>query len=201
MLHYRSGAKWVGALKRCLSVTATRDAFPISPVLPPVGGSALVNGNHDGEGEDVGGSATSASDMSEVEMDRMDGLPPSSSSSSGRARSESVGSNASHTEPLFSPIPFIVRDENGMLTHHPNATANTGGASQGKEAGEEGGEGMVIDQIPDLELGGADRTQDMSEVCRRRWLMLLPPVPLRPWQKRRSRMRVKRNRRRKERQT
>ena len=99
-----------------------------------------VNGGA-GHGEEGSGS-----DMSELDMDRMDGLPPASM----RSRSSSVGSNA-NSEPLFSPIPFIVRDENGQLTH-PSV--------QGQ--GAEGESGVLMDQIPDLELGGADRTQSMS---------------------------------------
>ncbi len=60
--------------------------------------------------------------MDEGEMDRLDGLPPSS-----RSRSASV---ASSVEPLFSPIPFIARDE------HPLS----------------GNDGQEEDGIPDLEL-------------------------------------------------
>ena len=144
--HYNSGSKWIGALKRCLSVTATRDAFPISPVQAPVGIGG-VNGAHE-EG--------SQSDLSEVDMDRMDGLPPSASA--GRSRSSSVGSNA-NSEPLFSPIPFVVRDENGQLTH--------GGAHdvQQQQSQEAEASGMM-EPIPDLELGGADRTQSMDTLPR-----------------------------------
>lgn len=136
--HYNSGAKWVAALKRCLSVTATRDAFPISPVQAPVG-IELMNGTHGEEG--------SQTDMSEVDMDRMDGLPPSSA----RSRSSSVASNA-NSEPLFSPIPFIVRDENGQLTDQ----------QAGAESERAGVDATLMDQIPDLELGGADRTHAMG---------------------------------------
>ena len=94
--HYTTASKWINALRRCLSVTATRDAFPISPVQAPVG-VVGVNGSHA---------------VSEVDMDRMDGLPPNSA------------------EPLFSPIPFIARND-----------------------------GNDQDAVPDLELSGADRTQ------------------------------------------
>lgn len=150
--HYNSGAKWISALKRCLSVTATRDAFPISPVQAPVG-LVGVNGTHD----------EPAADLSELDMDRMDGLPPSSASVGGRSRSSSVGSNA-HSEPLFSPIPFIVRDENGQMTHPSVAgAAATGATQQGQEGADANGvEAALMDPIPDLELEGADRTQDMD---------------------------------------
>ncbi|SPO21043.1 uncharacterized protein UTRI_00520 [Ustilago trichophora] len=141
--HYNSAVKWISALKRCLSVTATRDAFPISPVQAPIGLTG-VNGSHDEE--EGGGSAT---DMSEVEMDRLDGLPPT------RSRSSSVASNT-NAEPLFSPIPFVVRDENGLLTH----SQENGDQVMG-QAGENGG---LMEQIPDLELGGADRTQNSDSV-------------------------------------
>jgi hypothetical protein len=86
--HYNSGAKWVAALKRCLAVTATRDAFPISPIQ---NATSVPNGHAD----------EAKSDVSELEMDRMDGLAPSTGT---RSRSASVASVA---DPLFSPIPFI----------------------------------------------------------------------------------------------
>ncbi|KAJ9476725.1 hypothetical protein PHBOTO_000390 [Pseudozyma hubeiensis] len=135
--HYNSAHKWIAAIKRCLSVTATRDAFPISPVQAPVG--IMTNGTHE-EG------AAGGVEVSELEMDRMDGLP------ARRERSSSVASSGV-SEPLFSPIPFIVRDENGQLT---------GGDREGGDEGinvTAGVEGGLMDQIPDLELGGADRTQ------------------------------------------
>lgn len=153
--HYRNPRKWIRAVERCLSVTATRDAFPISPVQGPIGVGA--NGIHaaegeNGEGEGIGG------EMSEIEMDRMDGLPPTSSAFSlgGRSRSSSI---ASTSEPLFSPIPFIVRDENGDLTH-PGTNAQVG-----EDGGERGGLGLT-EAIPDLELGGADRTRQVNETPR-----------------------------------
>lgn len=154
--HYNSGAKWVAALKRCLSVTATRDAFPISPVQTPIG--VVVNGTHDAEGQSERASG-GVGDMSELEMDRLDGLPPSSASPSPsvrgagatRSRSSSLSSNS---EPLFSPIPFILRDENGLLNHDNNNT-NQGGQDQVETAD---GPSAMEDHIPDLELGGADRT-------------------------------------------
>nr|CDI51374.1 conserved hypothetical protein [Melanopsichium pennsylvanicum 4] len=140
--HYNSALKWINAVKRCLSVTATRDAFPISPVQAPIGVMG-VNGAHDSEDRASG-------EMSESEMDRMDGLPPSATSAggAGRSRSSSVASNNS-VEPLFSPIPFIVRDENGALTH-------AGIGDDGQQDGAE--QAGIMEPIPDLELGGADRT-------------------------------------------
>lgn len=135
--HYNSAHKWIAAIKRCLSVTATRDAFPISPVQAPVG--IMTNGTHE-EG------AAGGVEVSELEMDRMDGLP------ARRERSSSVASSGV-SEPLFSPIPFIVRDENGQLT---GADREGGDEGINATAGVEGG---LMDQIPDLELGGADRTQ------------------------------------------
>ncbi|TKY90678.1 hypothetical protein EX895_000676 [Sporisorium graminicola] len=145
-VHYNSARKWIAALKRCLSVTATRDAFPISPVQAPVGVVVGVNG-HGGDDDGV-----AASDVSDIEMDRMDGLPPSTT----RSRSSSVGSNASvSAEPLFSPIPFIVRDENGLLT-------GTGQQQPQQRGEEEGEQTAAMDPIPDLELGGADRTHSMN---------------------------------------
>ncbi|GAC95427.1 hypothetical protein PHSY_003003 [Pseudozyma hubeiensis SY62] len=135
--HYSSAHKWIAAIKRCLSVTATRDAFPISPVQAPVG--IMTNGTHQ-EG------AAGGVEVSELEMDRMDGLP------ARRERSSSVASSGV-SEPLFSPIPFIVRDENGQLTGE-----DRGGGDEGMNV-TAGVEGALMEQIPDLELGGADRTQ------------------------------------------
>ncbi|SJX60495.1 uncharacterized protein SRS1_10118 [Sporisorium reilianum f. sp. reilianum] len=136
--HYSTAHKWVAALKRCLSVTATRDAFPISPVQAPVG-VVGVNGHSEDEVA-----------VSEVDMDRMDGLPPAT-----RSRSASVGSNAS-AEPLFSPIPFILRDENG------------------RQSGE-GDHVVVTDQIPDLEPGSADRTH-AAEALPKEVVDVAPPA-------------------------
>ncbi|KAJ1031611.1 hypothetical protein NDA13_002002 [Ustilago tritici] len=146
--HYNSAKKWIGAVKRCLSVTATRDAFPIIPVQGPVGMNGVDTAQQAGVEE-----------MSDIEMDRMDGLPPSSSAGSvgGRSRSSSI---ASTTEPLFSPIPFIVRDENRNLTH-PNTAAR--------------GDGEEAQQIPNLELGGADRTHATNETPKK--VIDVAPIP------------------------
>lgn len=154
--HYNSALKWIGAVKRCLSVTATRDAFPISPVQTPIGIQG-ANGIHEIEAE---GSQT---DLSEVDMDRMDGLPPSSVS--GRSRSSSVSSNTNAAEPLFSPIPFVVRDENGQLTH-------AGGEADQQTEGAAG----LMESIPDLELGGADRTH-AGTTLPKEVVDVAPPAP------------------------
>lgn len=151
--HYNSALKWISALKRCLSVTATRDAFPISPVQAAV--ELVPNGTHSGENV--------VADISELEMDRIDGLPPSSASGGVRSRSSSVGSNASVAEPLFSPIPFIVRDENGQTTS--SGDGGTAAAGQQRETNAMASDlqgvdrRVLMDQTPDMELGGADRTQ------------------------------------------
>lgn len=133
--YYRSAHKWIAALKRCLAVTATRDAFPISPVQAPVGGRA-VNGHAENNGQQ-------APDMTELEMDRLDGLPPAATADETMAAAATTRPRSSHNasinDPLFSPIPFLVK-------HETAASAN--------------GDHMdVTDNIPDLELGGADRTQ------------------------------------------
>ncbi|SPO20121.1 uncharacterized protein UTRI_00520_B [Ustilago trichophora] len=150
--HYNSGIKWISALKRCLSVTATRDAFPISPVQAPFAFLG-VNANQEQDG--------SATDMSEVEMDRLDGLPPK------RYRSCSVTSNSS-SEPLFSPIPFVVRDENGLLTTSQGRVETTDGVRE--QAG--------FEQIPDLELEGADTTLNSDSVSSPNDVVDVAPIAL-----------------------
>ncbi|PWZ02571.1 hypothetical protein BCV70DRAFT_196818 [Testicularia cyperi] len=126
--HYRSARKWASAVSKCLLVTATRDAFPISPVQSA---TTTINGVH--VDEDTTNTAT---ELSEIELDRLDGLTDSSSTVSRRTRTDSTASNPPHNlDPLFSPIPFLAKHEQDEAAQDPN-----------------------LEQIPDLELSGADRT-------------------------------------------
>ncbi|PWN51598.1 hypothetical protein IE53DRAFT_378828 [Violaceomyces palustris] len=129
--HQKTSAKYLSALQRLLAVTATRDAFPISPdTLDPVMPEA--NGLlPDGSIPPLEGSNGSASTSYQTSRPRT--LSSASQSSLDR-----------HSQPLFSPIPFLIRD----------APGENGAESVAKEA---------LAEVPEFELSGADRTHEEPE--------------------------------------
>lgn len=116
--HHHTLAKYVSALKRLLSVTATRDAFPASGADDEDEGYIMTGV----AGEAVNGHAV-GSRASRI------GTPVPGSPS---------------TAPLFSPIPFLM---------HTGDEGMPGKAEIDDMA-------MSDEDIPGMELGGADRTSE-----------------------------------------
>lgn len=130
--HHHTLPKYVSALKRLLSVTATRDAFPV----------------HVGEEEDELGVESYGVESETLENGA------STPHSSARARTTSVPGSPT-TAPLFSPIPFLMKSGDEGL---PGAGPTQGGPNQNRGAGTEGA--ISEKDIPSMELGGADRTTE-----------------------------------------
>lgn len=143
--HHHTLPKYVSALKRLLSVTATRDAFP-----------SVVGDEDDDElaGESVAMEPESLQNGSATPM----------STGSSRSRSSSVVGSP-RTAPLFSPIPFLMKSgDEGM------PGAGPAGRGQDGQARTASADDRAVDDrdVPSMELGGADRTTEEATQHARR---------------------------------
>lgn len=114
--HQKTLPKYFSALRRLLSVTATRNAFPASPPASPAAAEA--------NGLPADGS-----------------IPVLGAHANGPSASRSPSPAQRAFEPLFSPIPFLVRDAPDPA--HAHAAAQE-----------------ALAEVPEMELGGADRTHE-----------------------------------------
>lgn len=132
--HHHTLAKYASALKRLLSVTATRDAFP------------KVMDEEDEDGVALGGD----------EEIMTNGFSSAASASSGRrSRSSTPVPGSPSTAPLFTPIPFLLKSgDEGM----PESMRQGGGSTVAN-----GVDGLIVERdVPGMELGGADRTTEQG---------------------------------------
>lgn len=118
--HHHTLPKYISALKRLLSVTATRDAFPAygEEDQDDVAGAGVP-------GQSINGHATASS----IRM---------------RDRATTPVPGSPSTAPLFSPIPFLMKSgDEGM-------------------PGKAGADDLMMEDedVPGMELGGADRTTE-----------------------------------------
>jgi hypothetical protein len=141
--HHHTLPKYISALKRLLSVTATRDAFPdnvgqgelswMTKMIKPVPEGEAGEGKGD-EGEWM--------------SSRENGM----FNNNYRFGSGTTVPGSPATAPLFSPIPFLMR---------------SGGEGMPGKGGSD--DGIMEDgDVPGMELGGADRTsEDAVELAKR----------------------------------
>lgn len=128
--HHHTLPKYSSALKRLLSVTATRDAFP-----------KLV----DEEEDDI---ATGG------EEEMVTNGFSSASSAGRRSRSNTPIPGSPSTAPLFTPIPFLLKSgDEGMPALMRQGAAAVVSGTKGTDI-------VVEEDVPGMELGGADRTTE-----------------------------------------
>jgi hypothetical protein len=143
--HHHTLPKYVSALKRLLSVTATRDAFPAHP------------------GDEEENIETLSEDEEEMAIDAQ----TNGSAATMAGRTPSVRSRASSvpgspiSAPLFSPIPFLMRSgDEGMPGGGSFGSVENGMRQMASEVS--ANEPSNDTDIPRMELGGADRTAELT---------------------------------------
>lgn len=131
--HHHTVPKYISALKRLLSVTATRDAFPAHPA----------------EEDEM------ATEYAQLDTEVLNGVATPSSAASRSRRATPVPGSPT-TAPLFSPIPFLMKSgDEGMPGSGP-------ALEQDKERIGEQDMPMSDRDVPLMELGGADRTTEVA---------------------------------------
>lgn len=150
--HHHTLPKYVSALKRLLSVTATRDAFPAHP----------------GDEEDNGEVLLEEEEEDMVMDSQANGAASTTRRTpSVRSRSASVQGSPS-SAPLFSPIPFLMRSGDEGMPGGGHLANVEGGLDQA--ASDESAESRLSfdADVPSMELAGADRTTEQaSELAER----------------------------------